>query len=331
MSRRPTGSAVETGVGGRKGLSACLNMTQPKQKRCRAPRCGKPISAERLRRHPSAVTCSDDCQKAHRRAQTSRVARNQRARDRQAAAAREKGWQGVSWDYHLRLACSQRLKELFDASIPKGHTAASWLREILVTLMRPKEGLGMWALNELVAVEPQFEDERAADIIAHGRQALCSDIPSLLWSQIRQRAAQEGFNKAAPWLRRVVFTVVRTTEHWRPQTPAQQFKLAYVAFRVAGHKDPFFLRVANALMERHYTEDFNPRSSRWGVSPDDLRGHPLLRNARSSVPTHVLLDNINNIVLSLYHKRKPSKDRELLFVAAILDKCDPHVGWAVFR
>ena len=321
---------METGVGGRKGLSACRNMTQPKQKRCRAPRCGEPISAERLRRHPSAVTCSKDCQKAHRRAQTSRAARNQRARDRQAEEALGNGWQGGSWDYHLRLPCSRRLKELFDASIPPGHTAAAWLREILVTLMRSKEGLEMWALNELVAIGPQFKAERGADL-GPGSQALYSDIPSLLWSQIRQRAAQEGFNKAAPWLRRVVFTAVRTTEHWRPKTPAQQLKLAYVAFRVAGRKDEFFQRVANALMKRHYVEDFNQRSARWGVSPDDLSDHPILRDDRSAVPTHVLFDNLNDIVLSLYHERKRSEDLELLFVVAILDKCDPRVDWAVFR
>lgn len=321
---------METGGGGRKGFTACLNMTQPKQKRCQAPGCGQPISAERLRRHPSAVTCPKDCQKAHRRAQTSRAARAQRARDRQAEEAQENGWQGISCDYSVRLPCSQALKDLFDASIPKGHTAASWLREILVTLMRTKEGLGMWALNELVAIGPQLEDEREADL-GPGRQALYSDIPSSLWESIRQRAGKEGFNKAAPWLRRVVFTAVRTTEHWTPKTPAQQFKLAYVAFRVAGRKDPFFLRVANALMKRHYAEDFNQRSSRWGVSPADLRGHPLLRDDRASVPTHVLLDNLNSIVLSLYHERKRSEDLELLFVAAILDQCDPRVGWAVLR
>ena len=124
---------------------------------------------------------------------------------------------------------------------------------------------------------------------------------------------------------------MRTMAPWRPQTPAQQFKLAFVAFRVAGRRDPFFLRVANALIKPHYTGNFNQRSSRWGVSPDDLSDHPILRDDRCSVPKHVLLDNLNSIVLSLYHQRKPCQDLELLFVAAILDKCDPQVDWAVFR
>ena len=303
-------------------------MTPPQQKRCQAPGCKKPIPPERLRRHHSVKTCSDDCGVAHRKNTNSRRKRHQR----QAAG---RAWQGFPYDYHLRLSCSRPLKEWFDASIPQGQTAVAWLREILVTLMRTKGGLGMWALNELVAIAPPSDDEREADITAHGSQALYSDIPSLLWGSIHQRAAEEGFNKAAPWLRRAICIAVQTKEHWRPQTPAQQLKLAYVAFWVAGRKDEFFLRVANALIKHQYTghfdHDIRPRSSRWGVSPTDLSDHPILRDDRCSVPKHVLLDNLNSIVLSLYHQRKRSEDLELLFVTAILDKCDPQVGWAVFR
>ena len=193
--------------------------------------------------------------------------------------------------------------------------------------MRTKGGLGMWALNELVAIAPTSDDQHEADI-AHGSQALYSDIPSLLWSSIRQQAAEEGV-KAAPWLRRAVCIAVQTTEHWRPQTPAQQFKLAYVAFCVAGRTDEFFLQVANALMKPQYTgnpdRDIRPRSSRWGVSPDDLRGHPLLQDDRCSVPTHALFDNLSDFdfLLSFYHRGNRSEACAGGFVEAILDKCDP--------
>ena len=190
---------------------------------CQAPQCGQPIPAERLRRYPSAVTCSDDCRIAYRKDTTSRRARAERKAQKKAAAIQARGWQGVVCDYSVRLTCSQVLKDLFDASIPQGHTATSWLREILVTLMRTKGGLGMRALNELVAIKPQGNDECEA-ALAPGCQALYCDIPSSLWVQIRQRARKEGFKKAAPWLRWMVFRAVRTTAHWRRQTSAQQVK-----------------------------------------------------------------------------------------------------------
>ena len=112
-------------------------MTKPQPKRCQAPGCKKPIPQERLYRHHSAKTCSDECGVAHRKNTNSRRNRHQR----QAAG---RAWQGIPCDYHLRLACSRRLKEWFNTSIPPGQTAAAWLREMLVTLMRTKGGLGTW-------------------------------------------------------------------------------------------------------------------------------------------------------------------------------------------
>ena len=313
-------------------------MTKPQPKRCQAPGCKKPIPPERLRY--SAKTCSEDCGIAHRKNTNSRRNRHQR----QAAG---RAWQGVPCDYHLRLSCSRPLKEWFDASIPQGHTAAAWLREMLVTLMRTRGGFGMWALNELVAIAPQDNDQHEADT-AHGSQALYSDIPSLLWDSIRQRAAEEGF-KAAPWLRRAVCTAVQMTEHWRPQTPDQQFKLAYVAFWVAGRTDEFFQQVADALMNHRDDKMFdrylgyggNPdddrfghlisRYSRWGVSSADLSDHPILRQYdRCSVPKHILFDKLREDVIRLYDEGRRD-DGELTFVNAILNKCDPRVGEAVFR
>ncbi|MDE2812811.1 MAG: hypothetical protein OXM01_07305 [Gemmatimonadota bacterium] len=299
-------------------------MTPPQQKRCQAPGCKKTIPQERLRY--SAKTCSEDCGVAHRKNTNSRRNRHQR----QAAGC---AWQGVPYDYHLRLSCSRPLKEWLDASIPQGQTAAAWVREMLVTLMRTRGGFGMWALNELVAIAPQDNDEHEADT-AHGSQALYSDIPSLLWDSIRQRATGEGF-KAAPWLRRAVCTAVQTTEHWRPQTPAQQFKLAYVAFCVAGRTDEFFQQVADSLMNHRsdgsFHDDKIPRYSRWMVSPADLSDHPILLRDRASVPKHVLFDKLPDLLIRLYDEGRRSKDIELLFVSAILDQCDPRVGGAVFR
>ena len=306
-------------------------MTPPQPKRCQAPGCNKPIPPERLRY--SAKTCSEDCGVAHRKNTNSRRNRHQR----QVAGH---AWQGVPCDYHLKLACSRRLKAWFDASIPRGHTAASWLREMLATLMRTKGGLRTWALNELVAIQPTTDNQHEADT-AHGSQALYSDIPLLLWEKIRQRAAEEGV-KAAPWLRRAIYTAVQTTtEHWRPQTPDQQFKLAYVAFCIAGRKDEFFRRVADSLMHRdqkrldYYYADpdkalkLPPRYIRWGVVPTDLSDHPILQCDRASVPKHVLFDNLREDVIRLYDEGR--RDIELTFVHAILDQCDSRVEKAVFR
>ena len=310
-------------------------MTAPQQRLCQAPGCGQPISAERLRRHRSVKTCSDDCRDAHRNATTSRDARDERDIEKKAQDLQTHGWQSVSCDYQLQFSCGRPLKDLFDASVPQGHTADAWLREILVTLMYSKGGLGMWALNALVAIGPQEKDERTYTI-AHGRQVLCSQIPLSVWRAIRKRAAAEGFDKPASWLRRVVVRAVRGMEHWRPQTPAQQFKLNYVAFCIAGRTDEFFLRVANALMncrsDEQYHEDKIPRYSRWGVaSADALRDHPILHQYNpSSVPKHVLFDELWNDIIRLYNQGLPSENCERRFVEALLDQCDPRVGGTPF-
>lgn len=241
-------------------------MTQP-LKPCQAPGCARPIPAERLRRHPSTKTCSDDCRHAYRRATMSRPARHQRAKDRQAEAAREKGWPGWPGDHYLRFSCSRSLKYRFDHSIPKGHTAAAWLREILVTLMRTK-GLRTWALNERVAVPGYVE--READL-AHGSQTLRSRIPALLWDAIGQRAKKEQATPATNWLRTRVYRAVSTTEDWFPQTEKQRFALEYAALRAAGRADPYFHGVAERL------KPYEP-----GYHPLNVQGQ------RPSVPEYLL-------------------------------------------
>ncbi len=195
----------------------------------------------------------------------SRSARQQRTRQRQAEAARANGWQGLSCDHYLRLSCSRLLQYRFDNSIPDGETRSSWLREILVPLMRAK-GLRTWALNELVAVETWGESEA----VAPGCQALRGRIPSLLWNSIGQRAKRE---KAIPatWLRKMIYRAISTTEHWFPQTEEQRFALEYAALRAAGRADPYFHNVAHRL------EPYKPGY------------HPLhVQDRRRAVPEHLL-------------------------------------------
>ena len=243
-------------------------MTAPQQELCQAPGCGQPILAERLRRHPSTKTCSDDCRKAYRRDKTSRPARAQREAARAAEAARANGWQGVPCDHYLRLSCDyRRLKLSFDNSIPRGHTAASWLREMLVILMRTK-GLRTWALNELVAVpEPWVRD----DDVTLGNKEIRSRIPSCLWEDICQRAKREQAPSAASWLRKMVYRAVHQTAYWYPRTYDQWLALHYAALRAAGRADYYFHNLAHRL------EPYNPDY------------HPLhVQDRRPSVPEHLL-------------------------------------------
>ena len=253
-------------------------MTAPPQKRCQAPGCDQPIPADR--RHPSTKTCSDTCRDAYKNYKQSRSQRKKRkdARLQEAAeqrkvraaeAARANGWQGLPCDHYLRLSCAEwDLKRSFDNSIPQGHTAASWLREILVILMRT-QGLGTWALNELVAVPGHTEKE---DHIAHGSKQLRSRVPSFLWDDICKRAKREQATSATSWLRKRVYRAVWSIEDWYPQTYDQWLALEYAALRAAGRADQHFHHLARRL------EPYKPAY------------HPLrVQGRRTAVPEHLLV------------------------------------------
>ena len=275
-------------------------MTAPPQRRCQAPGCEKPIPAER--RHPSTKTCSDTCRDAYKNYKQSRFQRKKRkdARLQEAAelrkvraaeaaelrkvraaeaaelrkvraaeAIRANGWQGLPCDHYLRLSCAEwGLKLGFDNSIPQGHTAASWLREILVILMRT-QGLGTWALNELVAVPGHTEKE---DRIAHGSKQLRSRVPSFLWDDICKRAKREQATSATSWLRKRLYRAVWSIEYWYPQTYDQWLALEYAALRAAGRADQHFHDLARRL------EPYKPAY------------HPLhVQGRRTAVPEHLLV------------------------------------------
>ena len=196
-------------------------MTAPQQRLCQAPGCGQPIPAERS--HPDTKTCSPKCGKDHRNATQTRPERRKRKDAHLQAATRRRlaraaeaacasGWQGALCDHYLRFSCSGSLKRRFDESIPEGETSASWLREILTTLMR-SEGPGTRELNERVAAAPSGAPE---DAVAHGQYALRSRISSFLWAAICQRAKKENAPDPTSWLRMVVYRAVLDTD-WRPQ------------------------------------------------------------------------------------------------------------------
>ena len=226
--------------------------------RCKAPGCEKPIPAERLRRHPSTRTCSDDCRKPYRNATGSRKARALR-RDQQ------RGFHGLRRDHYVRLPCSAWLKRYFDDSIPQGHTAASWLFEILEILMR-RQGVRTWALNELVA-DPQVNDCE----VTPGNEEIRSRIPSPLWDVMCARAEAEQATSPSSWILKMVYRAVRQTAYWYPQTDAEWRALEYAALQAAGRANAYFLRVA----ADHLKPD----------KPDD---HPLCVQGRDpSVPEHL--------------------------------------------
>ena len=113
------------------------------------------------------------------------------------------------------VSCSRSLKFYFDRSIPEGETAASWLREILTTLMR-SEGPGTKALNQQVATKPRWAPD---DAVAHGQDALRSRISSFLWNAICQRAKEENAPDTASWLRIGVYRAVLNTDWRSPPDP----------------------------------------------------------------------------------------------------------------
>ena len=193
----------------------------PKPKRCQAPGCGQPIQAARLRRHPTAKTCSDDCRDAHRQATMSRPARAKRHADRvQKAgekrvaralkAVRATGWEYVAHEHYLRLACSKGLATRFDASIPQEHTKASWLCEMVETLMST-QGARAQALNQQVAQAGPLDRQ---DDPMLGDQEIRSRISSFLWADIVKRARKDHAASPTDWIRKRVAWAVQPPMDW---------------------------------------------------------------------------------------------------------------------
>ena len=288
-------------------------MTAPPQKWCQAPECEKPIPAERLRRHPDTKTCSDDCRNAYRNAKQTRPERKKRKADRiqkgtkrriarAAEAARASGWQDIPCDYDLLLGCSGGLKRLFDESIPEGQRSSAWLREILITLMRPK-GLRTWALNEQVAVAPDWDRE---DDVAHGTYPLRCCIPSCLKNDMRQRAKRENAPNMANWLRTSIYRAVKRPESWNPQTPVQQLNLEHAALRTASRADPRFYYVATTLESKY---DKQGLAQAWGVESYELFIHPLSLSSylgrQPAIPEHLL----------------EQKCEDTAYLRAVIDRC----------
>ena len=201
---------------------------------CKAPGCEKPIPAERLRRHPSTRTCSDDCRIAYRNATMSRPSRAQRL-------AQQHGWHGLRRDHYVRLSCSESLKRYFDDSIPQGHTAASWLFEILGILTR-RQG------QEDVGAQRTGSRSAGRDCaVTPGNKEIRSRIPSPLWAVMCARSEAEQATSLSSWMLKMVYCAVRQKAYWYPQTDAQWLALEYAALQAAGRADAYFFRVADHL------------------------------------------------------------------------------------
>ena len=115
----------------------------------------------------------------------------------------------------MRLPCSKALATRFDASIPQGYTPASWLCEIVETLLSVEE-------SELQALNKQgpraMPRERADDLKAGGKN-IRTRISSFLWAEIEKRAAGENASSATDWLRTLVARAVQPPMNWRKQEP----------------------------------------------------------------------------------------------------------------
>ena len=198
------------------------SMTQsPKPQLCQAPGCGQPIREERLRRHPTTKTCSDDCRDAHRQATMSRAEREKRHDERVQKAAKRRvaraldtvratGWEYVAHDHYLRLACSAALAARFDASIPQEHTRASWLCEVLETLMST-QGAKAQALNQQIAQAGPLDRQ---DDPTLGDQEIRSRISSFLWADILKQATQDNAASPTDWIRKIVARAVQPPMNW---------------------------------------------------------------------------------------------------------------------
>ena len=154
--------------------------------------------AEREKRHDERV------QKAAKR----RVARA-------LEAVRATGWEYVSREHYLRLACSAALAARFDASIPQEHTKASWLCEIVETLMST-QGAKAQALNQQVAQAGPLD--RQDDVPLDGKEETRGRISSFLWADIVKQATQDNAASTTDWLRKMVARAVQPPMDWTKQT-----------------------------------------------------------------------------------------------------------------
>ena len=132
---------------------------------------------------------------------------------RAVKAVKASGWQYVSHDHYVRLACSEALAARFDASIPQGDTPASWLCEIVETLLSAEES----ELQALIKRGARAMPRDKADDLEAGGKNIRTRISSFLWAEIEKRATQDNASSATDWLRKLVSWAVQPPMNWRKQ------------------------------------------------------------------------------------------------------------------
>ena len=165
--------------------------------------CDETIPEKRARR-VACVTCSQPCQKEHRRATTSRAARKKRQRAKQPR--------------NVLLKVEQHTANLFKRAVRStGLSQSAWACLIVETLLEDEPTARGWRLRQRMTY---------ARPVARGPAAIHVRLPVPLWRKVEERAAQDG-QQPTPWLRKVCRQASLYAEDWHPTRTVERLKLGY--------------------------------------------------------------------------------------------------------
>ena len=163
--------------------------------------CDETIPEKRARR-VACVTCSQPCQKEHRRATTSRAARKKRQRAKQPR--------------NVLLKVEQHTANIFKRAVRStGLSQSAWACLIVETLLEDDPTARGWVLRRWMPY---------ARPVARGPAAIHVRLPVPLWRKVEERAAQDG-QQPTPWLRTVCYQASLFAQDWHPTKTVERLKL----------------------------------------------------------------------------------------------------------
>ena len=165
--------------------------------------CDETIPKKRARR-VACVTCSEPCEKKHRRATTSRAARKKRQRAKQPR--------------NVLLKVEQHTANLFKRAVRyTGLSQSAWVGLIVETLLEDEPTARGWRLRQHMTY---------ARSVARGAASIHVRLPVPLWTQVEERAAQDD-QQPTPWLSKVCYQASLYAEDWQPTKTVERLKLGY--------------------------------------------------------------------------------------------------------
>lgn len=163
--------------------------------------CDETIPEKRARR-VACVTCSEPCQKEHRRATTSRAARKKRQRAKQPR--------------NVLLRVERHVFDTFERAVRStGLSQAAWVGLIVETLLEDEPTARGWRLRWRMTY---------AGPLTRGPYSIHVRLPVPLWAKVQERAAQHG-QQPTPWLRTVCYQASLFANDWHPTGTVERLKL----------------------------------------------------------------------------------------------------------